>query len=116
MNSHFQSIDTTWTFSGLMVLAEARGWAGSSWCEPIQITPPRNMITRVGMAQTTSSRRPEKFHSGRYRALVLEARNHQAKATVAIIVGMTMASMITRASRVIRASALLTGPLASNTS
>ncbi len=59
MNSHFQSIDTTCTFSGRVVLAEGRGSAGSSWCEPIQITPPRNMITRIGIAQTNSSNRPE---------------------------------------------------------
>ncbi len=65
MNSHFQSIDTTWTFSGRVVFADFRGSAGSSWCEPTQITAPRKMITRVGMAQTTSSSRPEKFHSGR---------------------------------------------------
>ncbi len=53
MNSHFQSSETTWTSSGF--LSDAIGTAGSSWCEPTQAMPPRNMMVSSGTAQTTSS-------------------------------------------------------------
>ena len=57
MNSHFQSSDTTCTSSG--GVAEASGLNGSSLYEPIQITPPRKMMVRIGIDQTTASIRPE---------------------------------------------------------
>lgn len=39
----------------LSQLSEANGVAGSSSCDPIQITPPRSMMVSSGMDQVTSS-------------------------------------------------------------
>jgi hypothetical protein len=57
MNSHFQSSETTCTSTGFS--GELIGLKGSSSCDPIQITPPRNMMVRIGMPQTTISIPPE---------------------------------------------------------
>ncbi len=57
MNSHFQSSETTCTSSG--GADEVIGRAGSRSCEAIQAMPPRNRITRVGMAHTVTSIGPE---------------------------------------------------------
>src|SRR4051812_24147931 len=96
MNSHFQSRETAWISSGGVL--DSNGFAGSSSCDPIQATPPSSVITSSGMAQTISLMRPEYSQSGKCTALALEARNHQAKANVAAIVGTTIASMIARES------------------
>src|SRR3984957_1412961 len=113
MNSHFQSSDTTWMLSGSSF--DSIGLAGSRSCEPIQATPPRSMMVRRGIAQTINSRAPEYSKSGRYCALVLEDRNHQAAARVATIVGTTMASMIATESRRIVLFASAIGPFGSRT-
>src|SRR5579871_4408510 len=62
------------------------------------------------MDHTTSSMRPEKLQSGRYRARVLEARYHQANAMVSRMTGTTIASMMTSVLRKMRRSAPLIGP------
>src|ERR1043165_6127328 len=92
MNSHFQSRETTSTLSGGAL--DFNGRLGSRSWLPIQAMPPRSMIVSAGIAQTTISTAPEYSQSGRYSAFVLPRRNHQANATVAIIVGMMIASMI----------------------
>src|SRR5678815_5353483 len=92
MNSHFQSSDTTWTLSG--GVADLSGLLGSRSWLPIQAIPPRSMIVSAGMAHTTISIAPEYSQSGRYSALALPRRNQKATATVAIIVGMMIASMM----------------------
>ncbi len=66
-----------------------------------------------GMAQTMTSIWPEYANSGRYFAFVLDARYHQAKASVAAIVGSTMASMIATESSRMVLSAVPTGPCGS---
>src|SRR6185437_6272370 len=108
MKSHFQSSETTWTSSG--AACEGRGCAGSRSWELIQAIPPRKMTTSAGIDQTTISTRPEYTKSGCRRARWLEARYHQATAMVAMIVGTTIASMITTESRRIKRSAALMGP------
>src|SRR6516164_9233730 len=113
MNSHFQSSETTCTSIGL--LCDSIGLKGSRACAPIQITPPRNTMTRRGIPQTSSSIRPEYTQSGRYCALGFEARNHQAKASVATIVGTTIASMIASALYMILRFAAPIGPCGSST-
>src|SRR5215216_8199880 len=92
MNSHFQSSETTSTLSGGM--ADGSGLLGSRSWLPIHAIPPSSMMVRAGIDQTTSSIAPEYSHSGRYSAFLLPRRNHQAKAMVAKITGMTIASMI----------------------
>src|SRR5690348_326809 len=92
MNSHFQSSETTSTRTGGTV--DLSGFAGSRSWLPIQAMPPSSMMVITGIAQTTSSTAPEYSKSGLYFALLLPARNHQAIATVAMIVGMMIASMI----------------------
>ena len=67
----------------------------------------------AGIAQTTSSIAPEYSQSGRYVAFVFPRRNHQATATVAIIVGMMIASMMAVELMRIVFSALPTGPTGS---
>src|SRR4029078_8027274 len=92
MNSHFQSSETTSTSSG--GLFDFNGRLGSRSWAPIQAMPARRIAVRTGMPQTPISIAPEYSQSGRYTALVLPRRNHQATATVAIIVGMMIASMM----------------------
>ena len=70
------------------------GLLGSSSWLPIHAIPPSSMTVSAGIDHTTSSIAPEYSHSGRYFAFLLPRRNHHAKATVAIIVGMMIASMI----------------------
>src|SRR5215475_4473638 len=77
--------------------------------------PPRKVITSAGIAQTMSSRCPEKAQFGRYVARVFEARNHQAKPRVAMITGTTIASMITTESMRISFSEAPMGPCGSST-
>src|SRR5262249_7214401 len=113
MNSHFQSSETTCTSIGL--LCDSIGLNGSRACEPIQITPPSNTMTRRGIPQTSSSIRPEYTQSGRYCALEFEAANHQAKASVASTVGTTIVSMIARALSMILRFATPIGPCGSST-
>ena len=45
MNSHFQSSETTWTSSAGW--SDSSGTAGSSLCDPIQITPRNHNITEM---------------------------------------------------------------------
>src|SRR6476646_3035380 len=92
MNSHFQSIDTTSTLIG--GLLDFSGLLGSRSWLPIHAIPPSSMMVSAGIAHTTSSIAPEYSQSGLYSALLLPRRNHHANATVAIIVGMMIASMI----------------------
>src|SRR5947209_6775714 len=73
------------------------------------------MTVSSGMDHTIISMRPEYSKSGRYVARVLEARNHQAKANVAAIVGTTMASMIASESIRMVLSAIPIGPCGSRT-
>src|SRR5436305_1614701 len=108
MNSHFQSSDTTPTSRG--GLLDASGLAGSRSCEPIHATPPSSMMVSSGIDQTISSSWPEYSQSGKYRALALDDRNHQAKARVATIVGTTMASMMITEPTRIWLSPTPTGP------
>src|SRR5690242_7578154 len=111
MNSHFQSSDTTSTLiaglSDFSALPGSRSWL------PIQAMPPNSMMVSAGMAQTTISTAPEYSQSGRYSAFVLPRRNHQANATVAIIVGMMIASMIAVELMIMVFSAAATGPTGS---
>ena len=108
MKSHFQSSDTTCTSSAGVF--DGSGFAGSSSCEPIHVTPPSRMITISGIDQTTSSMLPENDHSGRRFARGFDARNHHANASVARIVGTTMASMMASESTRIVFCAAPTGP------
>src|SRR5438270_9898492 len=108
MKSHFQSSETTSTLIG--GAADLSGLLGSRSWLPIQAMPPRSMMVSAGIAHTTSSTAPEYSHSGRYVALVLPRRNHQANATVAIMVGMMIASMIAVELLRIVFSAAATGP------
>src|SRR6476620_8987257 len=71
------------------------------------------MMVSAGIAHTTISIAPEYSQSGRYSALLLPRRNHQAKATVAIMVGMMIASMIAVELIMICFSAAPTGPIGS---
>src|ERR1700756_5206415 len=111
MNSHFQSSETTSTFRGGDF--EGSGLLGSRPGLPIQAIPPRSMMVNAGIAHTTISIAPEYSQSGRYSASGLPRRNHQAKAMVAIIVGMMIASMIAVELMRIVFSALPTGPTGS---
>src|SRR3954454_14819601 len=111
MNSHFQSSETTSTLSG--GLADLSGLLGSRSWLPIQAIPPSSMMGSAGTAHTTISMAPEYSQSGRYWALGLPRRNHQANATVAIIVGMMIASMMAVELMSICFSALATGPTGS---
>src|SRR4029450_12517167 len=113
MNSHFQSSETTCTSPGFS--GELIGLKGSRSCDPIQITPPRNRMTRIGMPQTTISMLPEYTKSGWEGARVLDSRNHQPKARIAMIVGTTVTSMIPSALSRIFAFAAPIGPCASST-
>jgi hypothetical protein len=70
-------------------------------------------MTSVGIDHTISSIRPEYAQSFRYRALVLDARYHQANASVAIMVGTTIASMMTSAFSRMSRSPRATGPAGS---
>src|SRR5258707_6903540 len=111
MNSHFQSSDTTWILIGLPV--PCTGAAGSSWCDPIQATPPSRMTVSAGIDQTTSSIRPEYSQFGQQNALPLDARNQYANAKIATIVGSTIASMIASESIRMVFSATPIGPCGS---
>src|SRR6476620_4952198 len=71
------------------------------------------MMVSAGIAHTTISIAPEYSQSGRYSALLLPRRNHQAKAIVAIMVGMMIASMIAVELIMICFSAAATGPTGS---
>src|SRR6476619_4637660 len=111
MNSHFQSSETTSTLrAGTLDLS---GLAGSRSWLPIQAIPPSSMTVSAGIAHTTISIAPEYSQSGRYSALLLPRRNHQAKAIVAIMVGMMIASMIAVELIMICFSAAPTGPIGS---
>src|SRR6187399_1221313 len=112
MNSHFQSSETTSTLS--VGLSDFSAWLGSRAWLPIHAMPPRSMMVSAGIAQTTISIAPEYSQSGRYWALLLPRRNHQAKAIVAIIVGMMIASMIAVEFMRIVFSAAATGPTGSS--
>src|SRR5258705_11204724 len=92
MNSHFQSSETTSTLTGCT--AEASGLLGSRSWLPIQAIPPSRTTVRAGTDQMTSSIAPEYSQSGRYWAFLFPRQNQQAKATLEIITGMTIASMI----------------------
>src|SRR3954453_15426779 len=113
MNSHFQSSETTSTFSGCTL--DGSGLAGSRSWLPIHAMPPSSMTVMAGMDQTTSSIAPEYSQSGRYPALVLPRLNHHATAIVAIIVGMMIASIIAVELMRIVFSAAATGPTGSST-
>ena len=63
MKSHFQSSDTTSTFSEADF--EGSGLLGSRSWLPIQVIPPRSMMVSAGIAQTTISIAPEYSQSGR---------------------------------------------------
>src|SRR5271166_3345634 len=73
------------------------------------------MIVRMGIAHVIISTWPEYSKSGRWMALVFDARNHQAKASVARIVGTTIASMMATESMRMVASPLPTCPCGSST-
>src|ERR1700752_5454382 len=92
MNSHFQSSETTWTVTG--VTDESIDLRGSRSCEPTHATPPTSSTVIAGMDHTSSSRRPEYSKSGKYAAREFDARNQKATASVARIVGITIASMM----------------------
>ena len=93
---------------------EASGRCGSSSWLATQPMPPRKMMTSNGTDQTRSSSFPEYAQSGRYLARVLDARNHQAKATVAMITGTTMPSMIASEFKSSVFSPAATGPAGSS--
>src|SRR5262250_1979935 len=112
MNNHFQSSETTWTLSGLTV--EVIGLGGSRSYEPTQATPPTRSTVMIGIDQTSISRRPEYLNSGKYSARVFEERNQKATASVAMIVGMTIASMMPSELNMMRRSAEAIGPLGSS--
>src|SRR5476651_1056866 len=118
MNSHFQSRETTSTSTGGADVdddAEVIGARGSRSCEPTHAMPPRNRITRIGIAHTVTSIGPEYSHSGSRRPHLLPARNHHANASVSRITGTITASMITVAlSRIVRSAAAI-GPCGSST-
>src|SRR6478672_11533936 len=97
------------------VAGEATGLRGSRSCDPIQATPPTRSTVIVGIDQTSSSRRPEYVKSGLKRARRLDERNQNAKANVARIVGITIASMIPSELNRISRSANAMGPLGSRT-
>src|SRR5215831_3771972 len=92
MKSHFQSSETTWISIGFAFVA--RGRAGSRRNELVQATPPRKKITRAGMDHVMSSMRPEWVNVGKYGARVLEALKRKAIRSMAIMTGMTIASII----------------------
>src|ERR1700677_1011131 len=108
MNSHFQSSEMTSISTGLT--PPARGFGGSRACEPIQAIPLRNNTIKAGMHQVMNSIRPEYSQSGRRRARLFRARNHQAKASVHTMTGMTTANMMVVASNRISFSLSPTGP------
>src|ERR1700759_1896794 len=92
MNSQRQSSAMT-----SISIGEAEDWrcfGGSSSWEPIQAMPPKNKITKPGMAQTMSSMLPEYSQSARYTARRLPLRNHQANARVRTMTGMMTDSMM----------------------
>ena len=111
--SHFQSSETTSMW--IVGCCDGIGFGGSRSCEPIQAMPPRNSTTSVGIDQTTSSIGPEYDQSGRYSALALPDLNHQAKASVRMMTGMTTASMIAVALSRMSRSAAAIGPWTSST-
>src|SRR5215470_9003731 len=112
MKSHFQSSDTTWISSGLT--RDASGRAGSSRNELVHATPPRKKMTSAGIDQVMSSMRPECVKVGQYGARLFEALKRKAITSVAMITGMTIASIIASASNRILRSAALTGPAGSS--
>src|SRR5262245_22964462 len=69
----------------------------------------------IGIDQTSISRRPENSKFGRWRARLLDARNHQATPSVASIVGITIASMIPVELSMMSRSAEAIGPFGSST-
>src|SRR5215475_5939101 len=103
MNSHFQSSETTWILTGFSADAIALG--GSRSYVLTQATPPTRITVMIGIDQTSSSSRPEYSKSGRWRARLLDARNQYAVPTVAIIVGITIASMMAVELNMMRRSA-----------
>src|ERR1700752_5159432 len=113
MNSHFQSSETTWTVTG--VALELIALRGSRSCAPTHATPPTSSTVMAGIDQTSSSRRPEYSKSGKYAARKFDERNQEATASVARIVGITIASMMpSELSRISRSAAAM-GPLGSRT-
>src|SRR6516165_1044672 len=92
MNSHFQSSATTSTRSGSAFAG--MGAFGSSWWEPIQITPPKRITISAGIDQTTNSARPSKDSSRLRLARAFDDLYHQANPNVARITGTTTTSMI----------------------
>src|SRR5579862_7740688 len=71
------------------------------------------MTVSAGTDHTTSSMRPEYTKSGRKAARLLEARNQNAKAKIARIVGSTIASMMATESIRMVFSAAPIGPCGS---
>src|SRR5947209_7206426 len=92
MNSHFQSSATTSTRSGL-ASAEI-GARGSSWWEPIQITPLSRITINAGIDHVTNSMRPSKAGSQLRLARAFDDLYHQATPKVARTTGTTTTSMI----------------------
>src|SRR6266480_6742338 len=113
MNSHFQSSETTWTVTG--VALELIGLRGSRSWAPTHATPPTRSTVMAGIDQTSSSRRPEYSKSGKYAAREFDARNQKATASVARIVGITIASMMPSELNRICRSARAIGPFGSST-
>src|SRR5436309_1470283 len=113
MNSHFQSNEMTCT--SVALIEDGIGRYGSISCEPIQITPPRKRMTSRGIDQTISSMRPEYTQCGRYLALGFDARNHQAKARTARMVGTTLKPSLTQPLSRILLLAEPIGPCGSST-
>ena len=62
---------------------------------PIQIRPEMNKMVSVGIDQTTASMRPEYDQYGRYSAFGFDARKCHATQSARMIVGTTIASMMT---------------------
>src|SRR5467141_3969684 len=69
----------------------------------------------AGIDQTSSSRRPEYSKSGKKAARLFDARNQKATASVARIVGITIASMMPSELNRICRSARAIGPFGSST-
>src|SRR3569833_820818 len=75
-----------------LLSAQVSGCAGSSSWELIQAMPPRNSTTSAGTDQTSSSNKPKNTKKKKQHAQTKPTQNHHAKASVAIIVGITIAS------------------------
>src|SRR5882724_3286415 len=113
MKSHFQSSEATWTRSGFTV--DTIGLRGFKSCELTHATPPTRNTVMAGIDQTSISRRPEYLKFGRYRARSFDARNQKATPSIAMITGITIASMMPSALNRICRSARAIGPFGSST-